>query len=86
VYLEDLSYAERYRDPLPELSLSEGKFYIPMSVQPYAPFLASHSAFLLLAAGDARLLWLPERLASEGWRLTVVARRGADVLYRVERN
>jgi 4-amino-4-deoxy-L-arabinose transferase-like glycosyltransferase len=84
VYLYDVAYAEQKRDPLAELSLSEGQFYIPMSVQPYAPFLAAHPHFLLLAAGNARLLWLPERLADEGWRLQPIAGRGSDVLYRVD--
>ena len=85
VYLYDVAYAEQKRDPLAELSLSEGQFYIPMNVQPYAAYLAAHPHFLLLAAGNARLLWLPERLASEGWRLQTVATRGSDVLYRVDR-
>ena len=85
VYLYDVAYAERERDPLAELSLSEGQFYIPMNVQPYAAYLAAHPHFLLLAAGNARLLWLPERLAHEGWSLQPIAARGSDVLYRVDR-
>jgi hypothetical protein len=85
VYLYDVAYAESQRDALPELSLSEGQFYIPMSVQAYAPFLAAHPHFLLLAAGNSRLLWLPGRLAHEGWSLQPIGRRGSDVLYRVDR-
>jgi hypothetical protein len=84
VYLYDVAYAEQKRDPLAELSLSEGQFYIPMNEQPYAPYLAAHPHFLLLAAGNARLLWLPERLAHEGWSLQPIAMRGSDVLYRVD--
>jgi len=85
IYLSDVAYAERQPDFLPELSLATSQDYIPLRVTAYAPFVSSHSTFLLFESGEPRLTWVVPRLANAGWRLTPIASSGAEVLYRVTR-
>jgi 4-amino-4-deoxy-L-arabinose transferase-like glycosyltransferase len=85
VYLSDIQYAVHQPDFFPENSLTSLHDYIPLRIADYAPFVSSHSTFLLFKSGLPRLTWIVPRLANAGWRLTPIAQSGGDVLYRVDR-
>jgi hypothetical protein len=57
--------------------------YAPITVLDYAPFAASHPAFLLYS-NRTEADWWPGRLLHDGHRLQVLAVRGSDTMYLVE--
>lgn len=86
VYLSDPAYAIKQPQFLAELSLVDDRKYLPFHIENYHRFLASHRRFLLVRSGKSRFNWIVNRLEHSGWRLSVIARSGNDVLYRVTAN
>ena len=85
IYLSDPAYAVRQPALLAELSLVADHPYTPVPLADYSSFVGSHSQFLLRATGRPQYNWTVSRLASSGWRLTLLAQEGGDQLYRADR-
>jgi hypothetical protein len=71
-YLTDLSYTARESGLVPEYSLILEHAYLPMRLDDYKTFLSGHQHFLLYCSGNPELEWIRQRLADEGWRLTLL--------------
>jgi 4-amino-4-deoxy-L-arabinose transferase-like glycosyltransferase len=83
VYLHDVSISRLTRDPVPEHAIQLATTLFPYRTEPYAAFVKSHSAFLMLSTGDRRREWLPQRLRDEGFQLETLRTLSRHTLYRV---
>ena len=71
-YLTDTNYAARQSGLVPEFSLMLERAYLPMRLDDYETFIAAHQRFLLYCSGGRDFEWIKQRLAQEGWRLTLL--------------
>ena len=71
-YLTDPNYTARQSGLVPEYSLMLEGAYLPMALDDYKTWLAGHEHFLLYCSGEHEFEWIKQRLADEGWRLTLL--------------
>lgn len=87
IYLSDADYAIGQPDFLPELSLDAERDVVPMPTADYAAFTAEQQHFFVVCTSATRLDWTCSRLAGDHrWRMTLIAARKSDGLFRVDRN
>lgn len=62
LYLHEFSVSRLTRDPVPEHAIQFAITVFPYRSEPYADFVTSHSAFLMLSTGDRLREWQLETL------------------------
>lgn len=80
VFWTDPASARTVPDLVPELELPILGQWLPLRVEPYGPGADRNRRILLYSLADSGSEWLPARLASQGWKMNLVAERGRERL------
>jgi len=70
-FVADLPMAVQMPDLLPELSLIAARWYLPVRIVDYAPFIREHPNFHFEYHNKTTIEWLPNKLVHDGYRVTM---------------